>query len=136
MQVPPLDADTLFAQFLHALPPAWDTMSRAYKACTRSRKTKTPVQLLRLVLLYCGGDQSVREVAGTLPLLGGEPLTDSAILTRLKACEPWLKALWPRSSWHCPRGCRSCVRSRSSTGVPCKGRGRPSHDTGCICAWV
>jgi hypothetical protein len=96
MQVPPLDADTLFEQFLQALPPAWDALAREYKAFTRSRKIKTPLQLLRLVLLYCGVDQSLREVAGTLTLLGGAPLTDSAILTRLKACEPWLKALLPR----------------------------------------
>jgi hypothetical protein len=50
---------------------------------------------LRVVLLYCGLDQSLREVAGTLTLLG-EQITDSSVITRLKACEPWVKALLKR----------------------------------------
>ncbi|OAD22528.1 InsL [Candidatus Thiomargarita nelsonii] len=45
-----------------------------------------------MVLLYCGLDQSLREVAGHLTLLE-ERITDEAIRKRLKACEPWVKAL-------------------------------------------
>jgi hypothetical protein len=70
MQAPSLDADTLFEQFLQALPSEWEAMARQFKAFTRGRKIQTPLQLLRVVLLYCGVDQSLREVAGTLTLLG------------------------------------------------------------------
>ena len=46
-------------------------------------------------MLYCGLDQSLRTVAGNLTLLD-EQITDSSVMTRLKACEPWVKALLPQ----------------------------------------
>jgi hypothetical protein len=48
-----------------------------------------------VVLLYCGLDQSLRTVAGNLTLLG-EQITDSSVMARLQACEPWVKALLPQ----------------------------------------
>ncbi len=45
-----------------------------------------------MVLLYCGLDLSFREVAGHLTLLD-ERITDEAVRKRLKACQPWVKAL-------------------------------------------
>jgi hypothetical protein len=68
--------------------------AREFPAFARARKIKTPQELLRVVLLYCGLDQSLRTVAGNLTLLG-ERITDSSVLARLKACEPWVKALLP-----------------------------------------
>lgn len=47
------------------------------------------------VLLYCGLDQSLREVAGTMTLLV-QQITDSSIAERLTACRPWVKALLPQ----------------------------------------
>jgi hypothetical protein len=77
---------------LQDLPADVAVLAREFKAFTRGRKIKTPQQLLRVVLLYWGVDQSLREVAGNLTLLG-EQITDSSVITRLKACEPWVKAL-------------------------------------------
>jgi hypothetical protein len=73
---------------------------------------------LRVVLLYCGLDQSLREVAGTLTLLG-ERIADSSVITRLKAGEPWVKALLKRmlpelSELELPAGYRFRVIDGSS----------------------
>lgn len=95
MQMPPTDPDTLFEDVLQDLPPETIAMAYAFKAFCRARKIKTPQQLLRAVLLYCGLDQSLREVAGTMTLLV-QRLTDSAIAERLAACRPWVKALLPQ----------------------------------------
>lgn len=95
MQLPPTDPDTLFEDLLQDLPAETMTMAYEFKAFTRSRKIKTPQDLLRVVLLYCGLDQSQREVAGNLALLGTR-ITDSAIAGRLAACRPWIKALLPK----------------------------------------
>ncbi len=95
MQMPPTEPDTLFEDLLQDLPPETIAMAYEFKAFCRARKIKTPQQLLRVVLLYCGLDQSLREVAGTMTLLGSR-LTDSAIAERLAACRPWVKALLPK----------------------------------------
>jgi hypothetical protein len=67
-------------------------MAREFKAFTRARKIKTPVQLLRVVLLYCGLDKSLREVAGHRTLLM-ERITDSSVAERLADCRPWVRAV-------------------------------------------
>jgi hypothetical protein len=95
MQLPLPDPDTLFEDLLQDLPPETIDMAYEFKAFTRSRKIKTPQDLLRVVLLYCGLDQSQRQIAGNLALLGIR-ITDSAINERLAACRPWVKALLPK----------------------------------------
>jgi hypothetical protein len=95
MQLPSPDPDTLFEELLQDLPPETIDMAYEFKAFSRSRKIKTPQDLLRVVLLYCGLDQSQRQIAGNLALLGIR-LTDSAIAARLEACRPWVKALLPK----------------------------------------
>jgi hypothetical protein len=95
MQLPPPDPDTLFEDLLQDLPPETTDMAYEFKAFSRSRKIKTPQDLLRVVLLYCGLDQSQRQIAGNLALLGIR-ITDSAINARLAACRPWVKALLPK----------------------------------------
>lgn len=92
MPQPPHDVDTLFEDLWQDLPPETVAMAHEFKAFTRGRKVKTPVQLLRLVLLYCGLDQSLREVAGHFTWLV-ERITDSAVAERLAACRPWVRAL-------------------------------------------
>jgi hypothetical protein len=58
MQSPLIDdADTLFEQLLQDLPPKTIPLAREFKAFVRAKKVKTPEQLLRLVLLYCGLDK-------------------------------------------------------------------------------
>src|SRR5918999_1950021 len=91
MQLPLTDPDTLFEELLQDLPPETIPMARAFKAFVRAKKVKTPEQLLRLVFLYCGLDQSLREVAGDFTLLY-ERITDQSVAERLRACGPWVKA--------------------------------------------
>lgn len=92
MQQPSRDPDTLFEELLQDLPPEIERWAREFKAFTRARKVKTPRQLLRLVFLYCGMDQSLREVAGTFTLLE-EQITDTSVAERLAVCGPWIRAL-------------------------------------------
>ena len=122
MQMPPTDPDTLFEDLLQDLPPETIAMAYEFKAFTRARKIKTPQQLLRAVLLYCGLDQSLREVAGTMTLLV-QRLTDSAIAERLAACRPWVKALLakmvpPKERVPLPHGRRFIVIDGSTVQAP------------------
>jgi hypothetical protein len=92
MQLPLTDADTLFEELLQDLPPTVSQMAREFKAFVRAKKVKTPEHLLRIVLLYCGLDKPLREVAGTFTALY-ESITDQSVAERLRACGPWVKAL-------------------------------------------
>jgi hypothetical protein len=95
MVLPPKPVDILFEELLQALPPDYHALAFEFKAFARSRKIKTPAQLLQVVMSYCGVDEVLREVAGNFTLLQ-ERMTDTAIHKRLKACGPWLKALLQR----------------------------------------
>ena len=92
MQSPLTNADTLFEELLQDLPPRVLPMARQFEALVRARKVKTPEQLLRVVFLYCGLDQPLRQVAGTFTALY-ESITDQSVAERLRACDPWVKAL-------------------------------------------
>jgi hypothetical protein len=92
MQLPLTDPDTLFEELLQDLPAETVQMARAFKALVRAKKVKTPVQLLRVVFLYCGLDKPLREVAGTFTALY-ESITDQSVAERLRACGPWVQAL-------------------------------------------
>lgn len=92
MVIPPKSQDITFEEFLKELPDEYHEMAYDFKAFTRSRKIKTPAQLLQVVMLYCGLDNVLRETAGVFTL-HEERITDTAVHKRLKACEPWLKAL-------------------------------------------
>jgi hypothetical protein len=95
MSLPFGNPDTTFESFLQELPEdAWE-LAIEFKAFCRSRKIKTPAQLLQVVLCYCGIDQVLRETAGNFTLLE-ERISDTAIHKRLKACVPWVKALLSR----------------------------------------
>jgi hypothetical protein len=87
--------DTTFEQLLQELPPDYRELAIQFKAFARSRKIKTPEQLLQVVMSYCGMDAVLRETAGTFTLLE-ERISDTAIHRRLKACGPWVKALLSR----------------------------------------
>jgi hypothetical protein len=92
MQSPLTNADRLFEQLLQDLPPETVQLAREFKAFVRAKKVKTPAQLLRVVLLYCGLDKALRDVAGAFTALY-EPITDQSVAERLRACGPWVKAL-------------------------------------------
>ena len=95
MQLPLSDPDSLFEELLQDLPSEACRMAREFNALVRARKIKTPEHLLRIVLLYCGLDKSLRTVAGTFTVLY-ERITDQAVGERLRACGPWVKALLRR----------------------------------------
>ncbi len=86
------EADTTFAELLQELPPDLESLAREFRAFTRARVIKSPTQLLRLVFLYCGLDESLRTVSANCAQLG-QVLTDQAVHQRLTACGPWLTAL-------------------------------------------
>ncbi|MEO6723982.1 MAG: IS4 family transposase [Blastocatellia bacterium] len=77
---------------LQELPPDLESLAREFRAFTRARVIKSPTQLLRLVFLYCGLDESLRTVSANYAQLG-QVLTDQAVRDRLIACGPWLTAL-------------------------------------------
>src|SRR5512147_2760024 len=112
--------DTQFETLLQDLPAELVASAREFRAFTRARKIKTPQELLRVVLLYCGLDQALRTVAGNLTLLE-ERITDSSVRARLKACEPWVKALLPQLLPPLPArpaGYRVSVMDGSSVEAP------------------
>lgn len=122
MQSPLTDADTLFEELLQDLPAQTVSMAREFKAFVRAKKVKTPAQLLRLVLLYCGLDKSLGEVAGTFTALY-ESITDQSVAERLRACGPWVKALLsqmlaPSSETILPTGLRFVVIDASTVQAP------------------
>src|SRR5512145_2261843 len=85
--------DPEFEELLKDLPP--DLLDLAYKckAFVRARKIKSPVELIRLVLSYCGLDQSLREVGASNALRGGQKLSDESVKGRLLACQIWIESL-------------------------------------------
>lgn len=95
MSLPFGNRDTTFEQLLQELPPDYRELAIEFRAFARSRKIKTPEQLLRVVMNDCGLDAVLRETAGTFTLLE-ERISDTAIHRRWKACGPWAKALLSR----------------------------------------
>ncbi len=91
MQLPP-SLDSSFEQFVQALPADYQQQAYDFKAFTRARKIRSPLQLLQLVMLYCGLDLSLRSCAGEVAQLQGY-LSDTAVKKRLAACVPWVKSL-------------------------------------------
>jgi hypothetical protein len=95
MSLPFINLDTTFESFLQELPENYRELAIEFKAFCRSRKIKTPEQLMQVVMGYCGIDEVLREIAGNFTLLE-ERISDTAIHNRLKACVPWVKALLSR----------------------------------------
>ena len=95
MSLPFGNVDTTFESFLQELPEDYRELAIEFKAFARSRKIKTPEQLMQVVMNYCGIDAVLRETAGNFTLLE-ERISDTAIHNRLKACVPWVKALLSR----------------------------------------
>jgi hypothetical protein len=81
MSLPFGNLDTTFESFLQELPEDFRELAIEFKAFTRSRKIKTPEQLMRVVMNYCGIDAVLRETAGNFTLLE-ERISDTAIHNR------------------------------------------------------
>lgn len=88
----PQNLDNCFETFVQALPADYAEQAYKFKAFTRARKVKSPLQLLQLVMLYCAPDFSLRSCAGEVAQFQGY-LSDTAVKKRLSACVPWVKSL-------------------------------------------
>ena len=77
MKLPPV-LDTRFEAFLQALPADYHEQAYEFKAFERARKIRSPLQLLELVMLYCGLDLSLSSCAGEIAHLQGY-LSDTAV---------------------------------------------------------
>jgi hypothetical protein len=86
------DIDADFERFLQGFPADWEEKMRAHGAFTYAGKIASPPDLLRAIFLYCGLDQSLREVAGTLTLQA-QRITDQAVWKRLQRSMAFLQAL-------------------------------------------
>ncbi|WP_245395032.1 hypothetical protein [methane-oxidizing endosymbiont of Gigantopelta aegis] len=78
MKKQPHHIDTRFEQFVQELPEDYQQQAYEFKAFTRARKIRSPLQLLQLVMLYCGLDFSLRSCAGEVAHLQGY-LSDTAV---------------------------------------------------------
>lgn len=85
-------ADTTFESLVQDIPADIEAMARENRAFVRSRAVQSPVDLLRAVMLYCGLDYSLREVAANLTQVGRR-ISDEAVRGRLCGCEAWLGAI-------------------------------------------
>jgi hypothetical protein len=91
MQLPhSLDSD--FDPFIQALPDDFQEQAYQLGAFSRARKIDSPLQLLHLIMLYCGLDFSLRTCAATFAQTH-QQLSDEAVKKRLQRCVPWLKSL-------------------------------------------
>lgn len=75
------------------LPEDWEHQAFVLHALWRRRKITNAKDLLRILLVHVGQGLSLRETAVRCRLTGGEDLTDTAILHRLKHCGPWVSYL-------------------------------------------
>lgn len=64
----PESVDIAFEQFVQALPEGYEAMACEFRAFARGRKIKSPLQLLQVVMLYCGVDLNLRGTAGIVTL--------------------------------------------------------------------
>ena len=120
MQLSDYDIKTL-DELIKNLPSDYEQTAIKTKAFIRARKIKSPMDLMHLVLMYCGIDQVLREVAGNFALIN-ERITDTAIQKRLEACAPWLKfvleQMWFAGIKKIPGNLRIILIDGSSLSVP------------------
>ena len=62
-----LIADTTFEKIVQELPAGIGVKAREFRAFSRSRAVRSPEELLRAVMLYCGLDYTLREVVASTP---------------------------------------------------------------------
>ena len=87
-----VEANNIFERIVQESPFNIESMAREFGAFVRSRSIENSEELLRAVLLYCGLDYSLREVATNFTQ-AGHRLSDEAVRGRLLKCERWLEAM-------------------------------------------
>lgn len=122
--------DTRFAEFLQALPADYHQQAYDFKAFARARKVKSPLQLLQLVLAYCGLDLSLRSCAGEVAQMQGY-LSDTAVKKGWKRVSRGSNPCWRvYLGWVKLSTAANCVSS-SLTVPPYKSRAQPPRLTAC-----
>lgn len=85
-------ANSTFESVVQELPAGIMARAQELEAFGRSRVIESPKELMRAVMLYCGLDYSLREVAANFTRMGRR-LSDEAIRKRVSGCEAWLEAM-------------------------------------------
>jgi hypothetical protein len=93
MKQPLIDLSTEFAVLLQDVPRDFESLAYQSKAFSFGRKVKNVRQLLWLVLLYCGLDKVLRELAALFTLRYDISIEDQSIGERLEKCVEWVKLL-------------------------------------------
>lgn len=75
------------------LPENYQELARTHKALRRARGIKDADTLLRLILLHVSGGLSLRQTVVRAKNANLATITDVALLKRLKASGPWLRAM-------------------------------------------
>ena len=81
-----------FQQLLQVLPSNIEQMAINCNAFQRARKIKSPLELFKLLMLYCGLDLSLRACAGKFTETYSA-ISDEAVKKRLISCTDWIKSL-------------------------------------------
>ncbi len=78
--------NTQFEAFLQEISADYQQQAYELKAFSRARKIRSPLQLLQLIMLYCGRDLSLRSCAGEVAKMQGY-LSDMGVRRQL-SCPP------------------------------------------------
>lgn len=105
----------------NALPAGWEEQARITGAFKRARYTKTPGELLRVLLLHAVGDVGLRGTVEHARVSGIAQMSNVALLKRLRSSRAWLRWIAAelsrglRSGQLPPEGMR--VRAIDSTSI-------------------
>jgi hypothetical protein len=99
---------------------ALDSSARATKAFLRPRVIDNAVDLLRLILAYCLGEQGLRSTAAWATSIGLVDISNVALLYRLRQCGDWLALLVGQAlAAAAPKASRGrMIRIIDATAVP------------------
>lgn len=88
-----VEATALWDTLLSMLPPDLEGSARDGRALLRRRVIRSARELLQTVVWEAAKDLSLRELAGWFGCTTGRPISDVAILQRLRHCRVWLSNL-------------------------------------------
>ena len=83
-----------FEQMLQILPEGWEAKAKELGALRRARRIKTPLELLRLLLIYLTEGKSFAGTSAITKLSGEAGLCKTAVFKRMHNSGAWLQWLW------------------------------------------
>ena len=78
-------------QLLSLLPEGWVEKAKELGAFQRAREIKSPIELLRLLLLYLTEGKSFAGTSALIGLSGEVKMSKRAVFKRIQKCGEWLK---------------------------------------------